>query len=246
MQDMGDKGANMIRKLLMVAVAAAVPMGAVATGLVGTGQAGAAPIVAPPISCAVSSTVTFAPPGISENGVVVVGKGTSSVSVSTVSYTGCTGGPLGSGSGSSSVGPIVSKNSKCAGPNSPVAGCAKHDTYFDTAAGFAGQGPSSIQKSLKKITLVVEGVSFSGKTHTSSLIVPGGACGSEGGFALGGSVKAKPYSYSTFSFNACLGNDTGMNTTNNTVADITASLTNPAIVVATSTIDMVQSSLHIS
>jgi hypothetical protein len=236
----------MIRKLLMVAAALAVPTGVVATGLVGAGVAGAVKIPGVPIACSVSSNVTFAPPGISENGVVVVGKGTSSVTVSTVNYTGCTGGPLGSGSGSSNVGPIVSKNSKCTGPNTPVAGCAKHDTYFDTASGFAGQGPASIQKSLKKISLTIEGLTFSGKTHSASLVVPGGACGSEGGFMLGGSAKAKPYTYSTFSFLACLGTDTGTNTTGNTVADITASLTNPTIVVATSTIDPTNSTLHIS
>ena len=65
----------MIRKLLMVAAAAAVPMGAIAAGAVGGGVAGAAtPITVTPVTCQESGTVNFMAPGISLSGNASTGR----------------------------------------------------------------------------------------------------------------------------------------------------------------------------
>ncbi len=241
----------MIRKLLMVAAATAMPVGMVAVGVVGDGTAGAKPPPppSPPITCAISSTITFAPPGISTNGAVApAGYKFSFVNTSLVHFTGCT---VVNGSTTGAAGPlsIRSKNTKCAKtpPNTPVPGCAKGLTYYDTAGQFAGEGPASIQKALKKLSLVVDGIGFAAKTSSAAIVLPGSSCGTEGGFLLTGSVKAKPYLYHTDSLLACLGSDTGTNTTGNAVADITAAaLGNTSIVVATADIDPATSTLHIS
>ncbi len=240
----------MIRKLLMVAAAAAMPVGMIAVGTVTAGTAGAKPPPppSPPLTCAIGGTINFASPGISTNGAVApVGIKTSSTTTSAISFSPCT---TLNGHSSGSVAPltITSKDTKCAKTaNTPVPGCMKGQDYYDTAGQFAGTGPAAIQKALKKLTLVVDGLVFAGKTGSSALVTPGGACGSEGGFQLNGTVKSKPYTYATDSFLACLGTDTGTNTTGNAVADITAAaLGNSTIVVQTANLDTSNSVLHIS
>ena len=65
--------AHVIRKLFMIAAAAAIPLGAVTLGA-GTTSAGAPPPPSPPLACTVSGTVTFAPPGINRQGFVSASK----------------------------------------------------------------------------------------------------------------------------------------------------------------------------
>ncbi len=246
----------MIRKLALAAAAAAMPIGLVAVGAVGAGTAGASkapPPASPPITCQVSATVTFAPPGLSKDGAVGTAKD-SYTHTSGISFSSCSAVPshAGNTSGSSPALTITSKNSKCGKlPNttktgSPQPGCVKGDTYYDTASGFAGTGTATLQKAVKKLSLTVDGIAFAAKTSSSALVTPGGLCGSEGGFNLTGTVKAKPYTYTTDHFLACLGTDTGTNTTGNAVADITAALSDPSITVATANIDPATSSLNIS
>ncbi len=246
----------MIRKLLMVAGATAMPLGMVAVGAVGAGTAGAhkaPPPASPPITCAIGANVTFAPPGISKNGSVGTAKD-SYTHTTTISFTGCSSVPSqpGKTTGSSAALTITSKNSKCGKlPNTNKAGgsqpgCVKGDTYYDTASSFASTGTATLQKAVKKLYITVDGITFKAKTTASSIVAPGAACGSEGGFHLTGTVKAKPYTYTTDSLLACLGTDTGTNTTGNAVADIESALSDPTITVATAQIDPATSQLNIS
>ena len=75
----------MIRKLLMVAAAAAVPLGVIAAGAVGGGVAGAAtPITVTPVTCHESGTVNFMAPGISLSGNATTSHTTTTTSSTTV------------------------------------------------------------------------------------------------------------------------------------------------------------------
>ena len=81
----------MIRKLLMVAAAAAVPLGAIAVGAVGGGVAGAKTLEpASTVQCALTGTVNFAAPGISLIGVTTASK--TGATTSSLGFTGCTPG----------------------------------------------------------------------------------------------------------------------------------------------------------
>jgi hypothetical protein len=228
----------MIRKLLVVAAAAAIPMSMVAVGAIGSSPAFAGKTVlpSPPISCSVSGTVTFAPPGISHNGSVGTGK-TSTTNTSTITFAGPSCGPNATNSGGSTPPRMItSKSSKCAKtPDSPVPGCVKGDTYFDTASSYVTTGASTLQKALKKGTITLDGVGFPFKT-SSAVSVDGGACGAEAGFQISGSVKNKAYAYTTYSMLVCLGGDTGTGTTGAFLNDITtaiASSSGPTIASAT-------------
>lgn len=240
----------MLRKLMMVAAAAAIPLGGVAL-TAGTASAKAPPPPSPPLNCSASGTVTFAPPGISTNGSVSPNKtSTTTTSGLTLSGAGCGTG------GSEPANAIVAKSTvKCSkkvpdqnstGGSQP--GCLPGDRVYDQASAFASTGTATLQKALKKLTFTVNGITFSAKT-TSATTSGAGQCSGEIGFVVSGTVKAKPFTYSTFTLIACLGADTGPNTTNSFLADIAASLGgNTAITIATATIDggAGESSLSIS
>ena len=234
----------MIRKLLVVAAAAAIPMSAVAVGAIGSGSAfaGGTANPSPPIQCSVSGTVTFAPPGISHNGVVGTSK-TTTTNTSAINFTGAACGPNATNSGGSTPPrAITSKATKCPGTTA----CPKGSYLSDTASSYVTSGASNLQKALKKGTFTIDGIGFPFKT-SSAAAVNGGACGSEAGFQISGSVKNKAYAYTSYSLLVCLGGDTGTGTTGAFLNDITtaiASASGPTI--ATATIDPASSVLKVS
>jgi hypothetical protein len=210
MEDMGDKGANMIRKLLMVAAAAAVPMGAMAVaGVASEGVSGAATVVAlTPTQCVMSGTVTFAPPGISLVGITTTSK--TSSTTSTVAFSGCGTGTL-SGGGTLN---IPTKNSKCLLPvtSSEPSTCAKGLDITDSGGGLGSPGTfKSLGKAVKSLPLTLnEGtpVLLKQKALSESEIV-GGTCGAEVGFLINTSIKTSPKStgITGATLNVCLGQD---------------------------------------
>ena len=234
----------MIRKLLVVAAAAAIPMSAVAVGAIGSGTAFAGKTVnpSPPVSCTVAGTITFAPPGISHDGLVSTSK-TSTTNTSAITFAGPACGPNTTNSGGSTPPrAITSKSTKCPGTTA----CPKGSYISDTASSYVTTGASSLQKALKKGTITLDGVGFPFKT-SSAASVNGGACGSEAGFQISGSVKNKAYAYTSYSLLVCLGGDTGTGTTGAFLNDITtaiASASGPTI--ATATIDPATSVLKVS
>ena len=136
-----------------------------------------------PVSCKIGATVTFASPGLSNNGAVSTGKTSATTTTGTaVSGAGC------SGTGGNPL-TITSKNLKCSKstPNSPVPGCIKGDTYYDTWNQFISNGTASVLKSVKKLTINVNGVTYSIKGTSVNESPP---CGSEVGFGIGGVVTA--------------------------------------------------------
>jgi hypothetical protein len=188
----------MIRKLLLVAAAIAMPLGAVAvTGITTAGVAGAA------TTCSVAGTVTFAAPGISTNGGVSASK-TSTTSTSATTFGGgCTGG--------SPAMNITSKSTKCdkhtAGLPSSNPACTPGNYGYGSWANFASGGTTSIQKALKKLNFTIGAIAYQTKTTSASII---GCPGSEAGFQLVGTVKSpKAAKGQTSTLIACLGAITG-------------------------------------
>jgi hypothetical protein len=237
----------MIRKLLMVGAAAAIPLGAVAFASAPASAAKAPPPPSPTLNCSAAGTVSFAPPGISFYGTASPSK------TSTTTTSGLTFAGSGCGSGGSEpANTILAKstlkcNKKIAGEDAngnTVPSCVSGDRVYDQASGFASTGTATLQKALKKLTLTVNGITFAAKTTSTSIA---SCSGGEFGFALSGTVKAKPFTYSTFALTACLGSDTGPGTTGSFGADIVTALNgpSPAVTIATTQVDAVHSTLTI-
>ena len=201
----------MIRKLLVIAAAIAMPIGAVTAIGATSGVAGAKGTVSPDpgVTCTASATVTFAPPGLSQAGATTTAKVTDTTTTPTsfASYkgNGCSGG-------SSSGYTIASKATKCAKkgtqPSSNPA-CAPGLYGYDSWGNFTSGGTTSIQKALKKLSFTVNGIAYQTKT-SGSMEVVGGACGSEVGFQITGTVSApKQDKGQSAVLTACLGAITG-------------------------------------
>jgi hypothetical protein len=199
----------MIRKLLLVAAAIAMPVSVVAV----TGVAAYAKTPVPPdpaVTCTVSGSVNFAPPGISQNGAVSASKtSTTTTSATTFGGAGCSGG--------SGPNTITSKSTKCdkhtAGQPSSNPACTPGNYGYGSWSNFVSGGTTSIQKALKKLNFTIGAIAYQTKTTGASEILPGASnpCGSnEVGFQIVGTVKApKNDKGQTSTLNACLGAITG-------------------------------------
>lgn len=234
------------RRALIGATALLLPVSTVvlvsATG--GTAFAKSGPN-GPTITCSFSSTITFAPPGLSASGSENTSKtDTTSTSPSTLS--------CGSVGGGGTIGPlnITSKATKCKGAGDPVAVCTvKGDYAYDSEAQFSSTGSASIVKSLKSLSLSLSGgtvgsLTFSIKNSGANEIVATAPCASnEVGFQITGAVKApkSPLNYKggTSTLTACLLGDSGPGTTGNFLNDFAGG----TATIATATIDPTTSSL---
>jgi hypothetical protein len=198
----------MIRKLLVIAAAIAMPVSAVAAIGVTSGVAAAKGAVSPDpgVTCTASATVTFASPGLSQAGATTTAKTTATTTTPTAfGGSKCTGG-------SSTGYTITSKATKCAKKGTQPASnpaCAPGFYGYDSWANFTSGGTTSIQKALKKLSFTVNGIAYQTKTSGSSEVV-GGVCGSEVGFQINGAVTApKQDKGQTAVLTACLGDITG-------------------------------------
>jgi len=202
----------MIRKLLMVAAAIAMPVSAGAVALVGTASVAGA--VGPTVNCAVASTVTFAPPGLSKSGAVTTATTSATKTATTVLSKGTTA----SCSGSIAPLTITSKNTKCTGKGLPSSNpaCVSGKYGYGSWANYASGGTSSILTSLPTLAFKVGTVTYTTKNTKAA---PDLSCkasatvGSEIGFTITGAIT-KQSSGSTYigaktTFNACLGLVTG-------------------------------------
>ena len=196
----------MRRKILMGVLALALPVGTVAAV---SSPAFAGGKVDNPTHCAgFTGTVTFNPP-LTPNGVVTTSNKGNATTVTTGSFT-CTPGGTASVIGNT-LAIVGAKNTK--NPNFNKKSCKAAptntsvcDKYVEgTWAEFTSAG-GSLKKSLKTIPFTLG--TFSAKS--SSLVLPGGACGSGGvGFNITGQVKSGTY-YNKHSAAvlACLTTDT--------------------------------------
>jgi hypothetical protein len=223
----------MIRKLLMVGAAAAIPFGALAAGAIGGGVAGAVT----PVTCTIASTVTFNAPGITQAGTATT-KATSSTKTSNpvLGGAGCPAKSKGKGL------KIVSGNSLCAGVTPVPTGCsAKDKYYYGSAQSFLLTGTASLVGIKQSVTL--------GKTNvtlTSTGATAGSCSGTDVGFTITGTASGG--GYSTFTENACISTDTGAGTSGTFLTDLGTELgaTPTSMIIATAAIDSTQSTLTVS
>jgi len=236
----------MIRKMLVVAAAAAMPLASLALVSTTSSVAGAAGLpITDTVCSSVSGSVNFDPPGLSTNGQLSAVKGTSTTTTGVSSISGCNNlfvtGAVGT-TGSLPGNNLVSKYSKCTGAGTPVPECISKQYYFDSTAGFASAGGSTIKKALGKPAFTFEGVALSGKTTVVHEVSCGGV---DIGFSLTGTVKSKtPKTAGFFQFVACLHSDSGPGTTGNFLTDLNDNTNTKTI--ASATIGGSFSSAHIS
>jgi len=246
----------MIRKLMMVAAAIAIPISGAAVATVATvGTSGVAGAVQPNIKCnIVGETVTFATPGISLNGSFTTAT-TSATNTSATTADTCKVGSTpetGSSKASTISTSTVGAATTCTGVNTPVHGCTTPPPQYysyDSTASYASSGSGLVVPTQK---FKINGVTYKLKTTTTAAIVPdSGPCGltsGEGGFSIKGTLTAPAtYSGDAFKLTACLAGDSGTDTTNNFTNDFnSASGGNASIVIATATLDSTTSLLKIT
>jgi hypothetical protein len=235
----------MIRKMLVIAAAVAMPASALAavTTVGASGVAGAAAKVYTSTSCALSGSVTFAAPGLSYTG--TLGKKSTVTSVSSV-----TPGAILTGTGGCGATGITSKIATAAtncnvAPVPPATNpviCSSATTKlhyaYSNASNLATAGVSSIVASLgpKGIKLVDNGNKVVGAVTTpgTNSILPGGACGSSIGFSLAGATNVTGL---TYTLNLCLVGDTGAGTSGAFFTDyLAAAGGNTSITIASATL----------
>jgi hypothetical protein len=249
----------MIRKLLMVAAAIAMPVSAGAVTLVAT--AGPAGAVGPTINCHDTGKITFAgASGLTHNGYATTAT-TSTTAVSAQTYTAGSTACTGTGPALS----IKSTNTLCSasGETTQVPACVGHPTErgYGSFKAYQSGGVSSIGTSVKTITFTVNAHTYTSKTCTTSGCVATHVCpksatyGTEAGFELKGNITtAGTYSGAATTAIVCIGAITGTNDkvqagatkpgfTYNLLQGETAGST---ITVKTATIDPKESTLNIA
>lgn len=246
---------NMIRKLLMVSAAIAMPVSAGTVALVSTPSVAGANT---PINCAVTAVVHFASPGISHNG---------AVTTATSEATTTTGGVLsGSGCGSTHSGTLPNQTIHtptvaCTGTHLPASNpaCVTGKRGYDSWTNYVSQGTSSIASSIPNITLHIGSSTYVSHTTSASALTPtASGCGTgttglgkEVGFKILGKVTtAGAYLNSVTTLKICLGKVTGTHLVAAhapaTVPTFFYQLGNTSNLVTTSTIDSAHSSLNIA
>jgi len=243
----------MIRKMLVLAAAVAMPAAAMAGASAVTGAGIASAKALPPVAttCTLTGSVTFAAPGLALNGALGKKATVSSSSALTASGTGCGAGTSGSTAVKSK---IVSTATDCLTAPAPApAGCAlatsKVHYLYDTTGSLATSGVPGIVASLSKgIKLADNGNKVTGTvTLAGTAAVVGGACGYDTsaitptfplgtpniGFSISGNTNVTGLTYSVV---LCITGDTGTSTTNHFSVDyLAAAGGNAGIQIATGT-----------
>jgi hypothetical protein len=196
----------MLRKMLLIASAVAIPLGATAVTTVA--QSGPAGATALAITCKVSSgIVTFAPPGISQNGSFEAAS-TSTTNTNTVKYK-CS--PPAGSTGTTNPLAITTASTQCTAPNVPVTGCTVGQYNYDSTSGFAGSA-STLWSDIGNVSIKIGSTTYTDHLTSSAVLV---TCASgEAGFSLKGKLTAPAaHAGETAKLSTCLGTDTGPGTT---------------------------------
>jgi len=201
----------MLRKMLLIAAAVAIPMGATAvTAVVQSGTAGAAALS---ITCKnTAGAVDFAPPGVSQNG---------SVNTSPTSTTNTTASTFNCGSagtGKSKGMSIVSNSTPCTTVPTPPA-CSPPYTgnyNYDSASAFGSSG-TQLATEIPKLKIVIGTTTYITKTTSSAVTL---CTGGEAGFVLKGKLTSPAaHAGEAAKLTVCLGSDTGTATTGSFTKD---------------------------
>ncbi len=215
----------MLRKMLLIAAAVAIPMGATAvTSVIQTGTAGATALA---ITCKVTSgTVDFAAPGLSQNG-SFESASTSTATTTTVKY-GCT--PPAGGVGKTNPISITTPSTQCTGTNTPVTGCSVGQYNYDNEGSFASNA-STLWSEIGTLSIKIGATKYTANLTSSAVAL---TCASgEAGFNLKGKLTAPAaHAGEPLKLTTCLGADTGPGTTGNFVNDFNQ----PGVTIATAAI----------
>jgi hypothetical protein len=196
-----------IRKLLVVAAAVAMPVGAFAAISAGTASASARAVSdkGTYICTGSGAVVTFQAPGLTVAGSVSEATFvTSKTSASVLS----SGGTCGTVAGSVSANSVKSSTTACSTSTTPPLGsvCTAGDFAYGSWNNFINGGSSGLVTGLPHPKFHIDGDSFTGNTTTATSILPGGTCGaSEAGFLISGTVNPLE-GYTGYSLNVCFGN----------------------------------------
>jgi len=217
----------MIRKLLLVAAAIAMPVSAGAVALVAT--AGPAAAVTP-INCHDTGTITFyGTSGLTHNGYITTAT-TSTTAVSAQTYTAGSSACTGTGPALS----IKSTNTHCnaAGAATEIPACTGHTTStteygYSSLKSYQAGGTTSVKADVTTLHFTVNSVAYTSTTCTATTCV--GTCtattcvaahacpksttyGTEAGFEIFGKISApatSPYLHGVTTAIVCLGKITG-------------------------------------
>jgi hypothetical protein len=216
----------MLRKMLLIASAVAIPLGAFGvTAVTSVAQSGTAGATALAITCKVTSgTVDFATPGLSQNG-SFESSPSSTAGTTTVKYNCGT-----AGTGTTKPISITSASTACTGANTPVTGCSTGQYNYDSEGTFASNA-SSLYSEIGTLTVKIGTTSYKANLTSSTVAI---TCASgEAGFNLKGKLTAPAaHAGETMKLTTCLGSDTGPGTTGNFVTDFTT----PGVTIATAAI----------
>ena len=203
----------MHRKLIMGALALALPIGTIASL---NAPAFAKKPPPNPISCTgFGAIVTFGNP-ISKSGVATSAKKANNTSIGASSFN-CGGG---TGNAHNSAITITGgKNTKLAKTDPRYNKTTGVKYVTGTQAAFEASG-GSLKKTLKQVSFVINGQSVLFKTKGASEVIGGTTCPGAVGFVISGQVKSGTYLTKTASITACLNHDTGPGTTNSFGVDL--------------------------
>lgn len=194
-----------------------------------------------------TQTVSFASPGISNQGTASASKKSTSTTSAAPSIT-CTGKHA--GSGTVDGGSIKTKATlTCSTDSNPPSPCPAGDFVYDSVSEFLGGG-GKLFKAVPTTTWTIGTTTYTA-ANTGSKQAPSGSTvgtcpATEGGFVLTGHLTA-PASQSgkATTITACLNTDTGMNTTGNFRNDIISEVGGAkTVVIATATFDPTTSSIQ--
>ncbi len=236
----------MIRKMLVVAAAVAMPA-ALLAGVTGSSVASAKALPPETGTCSISGAVTFAAPGITTAGAIT--NKTSEKSSSEITPSGfCGVKPIKTKIPSATTEcwatlPVYSKTmpvggtlaagaaSSCDVGGTSAAGDAtisattvktaiKDQYYYDSAGSFISGGVSSIVSALSAgVKVTNDGTSGLITVTSASSVLPGGVCGaSDAGFQINGTTNFVGAGNAVI--DVCLSDDAGTGTTHNFVADL--------------------------
>ena len=221
---------KMLRKMLLIASAVAIPLGATAvtTGFTAVAESGTAGAAALAITCKVTTgTVNFATPGISANGSVQAAS-TSTTTTSTVKYK-CTPPATTVANGTTKPLAIVSNATPCVGLNNPIAGCATGMYTYDSTGDFAAAS-STLWQTIGTLSIKIGAVTYKANLTSSAATL---CTGGEVGFNIKGKLTAlAAHAGESVKDTICLGADTGVGVTGSFTADIGQ----PGVTIATATI----------
>ena len=237
----------MIRKILVVTAALAMPVAALTATVTTVASSGVAGATTPPpatTSCTLTGAVTFATPGLSAGGALTSKSTVDTGATVTSSGTGCNNAALKAlkivstttpcpqtGGVPNSGDPSACEASTTSSKGVVTYAIAKDPNYYDTTGSYAGSGLTDLEAALgaAPIKVTVDSISADLVFGSATEVYPTsdggtGQCGSaDVGFDVLGNVQVKAVNVATYEELACLSGDSGPGTSGDFLTDLFSS-----------------------